>query len=237
MSATAAAGAGPQALDVWATLAARLGANPALHVAVCLPEQPDLPFGFEPWIDRQLAARRTTLQGLPTALVADPLGSRVVAFHPVGFPGRPSRVESTVVIVDDAWALIGSSSLSRRGMSFDGGADVVLVDQDLVDGRSPTIAAFRRALQADRLGISPVATSSGLPASGFIRLADGVEAFHQVREVLRAGGLGRIRRLTPAEPVGRPPSPGALDAVDPDGETVDLPSLLALLALAGSAAA
>lgn len=235
---TAAPGAtDPFAVDLFSVLANRLNANPALHVAVCCPQQPDFPFGFNPFTDYESAERRTSLLGLPTASVADPVGSRVLAFHPIGFPGRPSRVESTVVIVDDVWALIGSSTMRRRGLAFDGGADIVLTDLEVSEGRSAAIATLRRTLQADRLGIPVPGAPPMLPSSAFVRLADGVEAFHQIREVLRGGGLGRIARLAPAEPAGRPASPGPIDAVNPDGETVNLPVLLALLVLAGAASA
>jgi hypothetical protein len=46
----------------------------------------------------------------------------------MGFPGRTSRLESTVVIVDDVWTMVGSSTLRRRGLSFDGGSDLVFTD-------------------------------------------------------------------------------------------------------------
>jgi len=135
------------------------------------------------------------------------------------------------------WALVGSSTLRRRGLAFDGGADIVLTERDLSEGRSRAIAAFRRTLQADRLGIPLPGAPPMLPSSGFVRLGDGVEAFHLMREVLRGGGLGRIDRLAPAEPVGPPASPRSIDAVNPDGETENLPVLRALLALASSASA
>ncbi|WP_406356310.1 hypothetical protein [Streptomyces sp. NBC_00658] len=236
---TAAAGSSDAyAADLFAVLSARLVANPALHVAICCPEQPDFPFGFNPFTDYELASRRSALLGLPTASAADPFRSRVLAFHPIGFPGRPSRLESTVVIVDDVWMLIGSSALRRRGLTFDGGSDLVVTDADLVEGRSPAIAEFRRALQADRLGVAtPPPAGPALPSSSFLRLADGAEAFHEIREVLRGGGLGRISRLAPPDPPGRPTAAGPADVVDPDSETVDLPRLLAALALAGSASA
>ena len=238
LAATAAAGAAdPFAVDLFAALTARLSANPALHVAVCCPREPDYPFGFNPFRDLEASSRHDALLALPTAALADPVASRVVAFHPVGFPGRPSRLESTVVIIDDVWALVGSSTLRRRGLTFDGGADVVCTDLALTEGRSAAIAGFRRTLQAARLGIGAPAAPPALPPSSFVRLGDGVDACHEIREMLRGGGLGRIERLAPPEPVGRPPAPGPADAVNPDGETVDLPNLLALLVLAGAASA
>ena len=34
--------------------------------------------------------------------------AQTVSFHPIGFPGRYSRIESHVVIVDDVWALVAT---------------------------------------------------------------------------------------------------------------------------------
>ena len=98
-------------------------------------------------------------------------------------------------------------------------------------------AKFRRTLQADRLGVPCPATAASMPASSWVRLSDGVEAFHEIRAVLRADGLGRIARLASAEPLVRPAAPGPLDVVDPDGETVDFPRLLAELLVACAATA
>ena len=238
MAATAASGAtDPFAVDLFAALTARLNANPALHVAICLPREPDFPFGFNPWRDLEAASRHSIILGLPSAAATAPLDARVVAFHPIGFPGRPSRLESTVVIVDDAWAMVGSSTLRRRGLAFDGGADMVTTDLSLTDGRSAAIAAFRRRLQAARLGVPAPAAPPALPASSWVRLSDGVDACHEIRDMLRGGGLGRIERLAPPEPDGRPAAPGPIDVVNPDGETVDLPGLLVALVLAGAASA
>jgi hypothetical protein len=233
----------PFARDLFEVLTARMNANPALHVVICTPQEPDYPFGFEAFSDDERKRRRDAVLALPTANVSDPVGNRVVAFHPIGFPGRPSRLESTTVIVDDVWALVGSSTLRRRGLTFDGSTDLVVIGQDLVEGRSLQIAELRRALQASRLGIPvPPPTAPGgvptFPTSSFVRLADGVEAFHEIRESLRGGGQGRIARLTPAERVGGPPTPppADIDVVDPDSETYDLVQTLIDLAFAAGAA-
>jgi hypothetical protein len=238
----AAATTDPYARDLFEVLTARMNANPALHVVFCTPQVPDYPFGFNPFNDYELANRRTAVLGLPSANDANPIANRVVAFHPIGFPGRPSRLESTTVIVDDVWALIGSSTLRRRGLTFDGGSDLVFTDQNLVEGRSAVIAGLRRTLQASRLGIAvPAPVGSGVPPlapSSFIRLADGVEAFHEIREILRGGGLGKIAALTPPDPIGRPPTTPApdIDVVNADGETYDLAQTLLALAFASGAA-
>jgi hypothetical protein len=55
--------------------------------------------------------------------------------------------------------------------------------------------------------------------------------------MLRGGGLGRIERLAPPEPLGRPAAPGQANAVDPESETFDMAALLPLLVLAGAASA
>ena len=237
LGATAASPLGDFAADLWATLATRLSSTPSLHAVICCPQTPDFPLGYNEWTDFEATSRRSLVLGLPTASSPDPVGSRVVSFHPIGFPGRPSRLESTVVIVDDVWAMVGSSTFRRRGLAFDGGTDLVCTDLALTNGRSTPIANLRRALQADRLGIAPPAAPPTLPSSSWVRLGDGVEAFHQIRETLRAGGLGRISRLAPAEPVGRPPAPGPLDVVSPDGETVNVVELLTHLLLVTAATA
>lgn len=226
LGATAATPLGAFAADLWEMLATRLSSTPSLHLVACCPQVPDFPFGYNAWTDFETASRRSLLLGLPTASNTDPVGSRVVAFHPIGFPGRPSRLESTVIIVDDAWAMVGSSTFRRRGLTFDGGADLVCTDLSVNDGRSAAITDFRRTLQASRLGIAPPPPPPALPPSSWVRLSDGVSAFHQIRETLRAGGLGKIARLTPAEPIGRPPAPGPINVVSPDSETLNMLELL-----------
>lgn len=207
----------PWSVDVWQTLAMRMQANPALHVAVCVPARPEVGPGYEPFALRELHERWDLLTGLPTWHDDDPEQSRIVVFSPVGYPGRRSALETTSVVVDDVWALVGSSTLRRRGLSFDGGTDVALVDQRSVDGASPAIREFRRSLTAARLGVTP--PPAGPPLAGWAQLADGVEAFHAIRRQLRAGGFGRIEPLAP-------PSPGAATApptslTDPGGEAFD----------------
>src|SRR6266487_4452651 len=142
------------------------------------PSRPHALMGFIPFQvespAQEAADRRARILGLPA--------ERVVAFHPVGFPGRPSRLESTVVIVDDVWALVGSSTFRRRGLTFDGGSGLVFTDTDLVNGRSPAIANVRRQLMATRLGVRAAETNDfgTMPDPNFVRLSDGIEAFRVV---------------------------------------------------------
>ncbi len=105
----------------------------------------------------------------------------------------------------------------------------------------PASAVRRRATDSGRPSVpspAPPGSVAPLPSSSFVRLADGVEAFHEIREMLRGGGLGKITRLTPADPVGRPPTTPApdIDVVNPDSETYDLAQTLLVLAFAAGAA-
>jgi hypothetical protein len=215
-----AAGSDPWAVDVWAVLGARMAARPGLHVTVCCPRRPRVGPGYELFSTRELLLRQAALRALPTWSDNDPERSRIVAFHPVGYPGRPSDLETTLVVVDDQWALVGASALRRRGLTFDGASDAVLVEQRTLDGIGPRIADLRRQAMAARLGVST--PGPGIPVTalgGWIALADGVEAFHTVRQRLRAGGLGTIEPVADAGTAD--PSLPDRDLTDPDGETFD----------------
>jgi hypothetical protein len=168
---------------------------PGLHVIICTPKYPDVGPGYESFGFYEAASRKDKIDSLHP--------ERTVAFHPIGFPGRYSRLESTVVIVDDIWAMVGSSTFRRRGLTFDGGSDLVFTDTDLARGRSPAIAEFRRNLMANRLGIKIPGSPSQSRESGYVRLNDGGEAFYLIREILSTGGAGKIEPLwdgtTPGE--------------------------------------
>lgn len=227
------------AADLFAALASRINAAPGLHVMFCSPRQPDFAELYAPFGQNEAVDRRTQILALPTA-TGPGKQSRVVAFHPVGFPGRPSRLETTVVIVDDIWALVGSSTFRRRGLTFDGGTDAVLADLEIEGGVSLAIRDFRLRLLENRLGIDatgpgasslPAAASPAIPAATRVRLTDGVDAFHAIRDVLRAGGLGRIMPLwNPG--TSTPISPPSLP--NPDGEEFSLAQTLAVTTLAAN---
>jgi hypothetical protein len=220
------------AVDLWQVLAGRMSAAPGLHVMFCSPKSPDFPPAYAPFVLVEAADRRAKIVALPTAADASPAASRVLAFHPVGFPGRPSRVESTVIVIDDVWAMVGGCTFRRRGLTFDGSTDVVLTDTTLLDGASPAIRDFRRALMARWLGVGPV-PAPRMPDPTWVRLRDGVEAFHAIRSVLRAGGLGRIERLGGA--FGPAVNPPPAHVVNPDGREFDLITTLALQFIAQAA--
>lgn len=219
----------PYALNLLSKIATRLAAAPGLHVIICTPRFPDFATGYEPFSAHEALDRRQRILALPA--------ERVVAFHPIGFPGRPSRIEATTVIVDDIWGLVGSSTFRRRGLTFDGSSDVVFTDANLRHHVSPAIAAFRRRVMAARLGIPSSETNSFgiIPNPVFVQLNDGVQSFHAIRELLVAGGLGRIARLWNGKiPNVAEIEPATQDQADPEGLEFDALAALLMSALAGS---
>ncbi|MCC6511052.1 MAG: hypothetical protein IT423_18265 [Pirellulaceae bacterium] len=218
------------AVDLIAAIRARMTNAQGLHVIICTPKMPDFSPGYEPLAAYEVADRRRSILGDDTAVPPVPglPGQRTVAFHPIGFPGRPARIETTTVIVDDCYALVGSSTFRRRGLTFDGSYDLAFCDAQVESGGSPAIAAFRRAILAQRLGVTAASTDPT-----FVRLRDGVESLYAIREFLLAGGLGRIDRLWNGETPGLPMvTPAPIDQANPEGREFDLPTALALALLA-----
>jgi hypothetical protein len=146
----------------------------------------------------------------------------------MGAPGRPLVIRTTTVIVDDVWMMTGTSTPTRRGLTFDGANDVVLVDWSLDRGAGSAIRAHRKALMAAHLGVGPgtAGTSGGAPGSAvgapqadWVRLHQPVTAHEVFADVLAAGGQGKLL------PQWSGPDPNAPDATiphppevaDPDG--------------------
>ena len=201
-------------------LATQISTRPGLKVVICVPKVPDYGKGYEQYRAKEVKDRFDLVLDLPSA--------NVVTFHPVGFPGRPSRLESQVVIVDDEWAMVGSSSFRRRGLAFDGSSDLVFTDLERKDGVAPSIAAFRKTLMAARLGI----TGDGFD-SRRLMLEDVADVFHLIRDTLWDGGLGRIEPLWNGRTDGVTYAEPTLDSnlVNPDGvefQTLDASIFAAL---------
>jgi hypothetical protein len=208
-------------VDLTALLKARLAANPLLKVMICVPRQPDFAPGKPPFVRAAYRDRKAALEDL---ISADP--DRVAAFHPIGFPGRDSVGRSSIVLVDDGYALVGTSHWRRRGMTFDGGCDVAMLDRRLNDrGAGVTLSQFRQSLMAARLGI-PAATTPANASALWTRLAEPESAFDLVRDLLQQGGLGRCTPVY-AGPTDTSVIPEATDKTDPNG--LAGPGLMALL--------
>jgi hypothetical protein len=79
------------------------------------------------------------------------------------------------------WALIGSSTIRRRGLTFDGGVDLALFDNQLREGRGAAISELRRQSMAVYLGATD--PKSGGPNPTFVRLLDPHIAFAARKEL------------------------------------------------------
>ncbi len=171
----------------------RMTERPGLRVLVCMPVFFDagLPKAFQRIRDQLTRAALDRLAS-PTRQ------SRVAVFSPSAGPGRTLKLATTAVIVDDAWAMVGTTHLWRRGLSYDSSYAVTMFDDRVENGRPQEILAFRRQLCADRLGVSV----NELPDHP----ADVVAA---ARALVARGGFGRLA----AERL-RPPVPEATTADD-----------------------
>jgi hypothetical protein len=134
-------------VSLWQVLLARVNARPGLRVVLCVSSLP------APGTPQRL--REVRDQSLLDAITAarTVAGARFVVFAPGVGAGRALRLASTSVVVDDAYALTGSTHLSRRGLSWDTSLAAAVFDETLVDGRPADVLAFRNQLLADRLGI------------------------------------------------------------------------------------
>ncbi|MEM8840532.1 MAG: hypothetical protein AAGD47_02040 [Pseudomonadota bacterium] len=197
-------------IDLAQTLADRMTAMPSLRVAICLPRAGDFAPVYQGFVRQAIAARQEAI-GLLNAVDEE----RVIVFHPKGFPGRAAEIRSTTVIVDDCWSMVGASHLRRRGMTFDGAADIVSMPYALGNGYASGLAAFRRDLMARKLGLEPT-----LPADRqgefWARLAEPLSAFKVFADLLDQDGAGMITPLWPG-PDDNSVLPATHDMADPDG--------------------
>lgn len=152
-------GAPNDTIQLWQALMNRMDACRSLQVIVCVPIH--LLSGAPKALQR---VRDSLLIKACDALTAAPDRARRFArFSPAAGPGRSLRIASTTVVVDDAYALTGTTHLWRRGLSFDGSFATAVFDENLDHGRPADIAGFRRRLLAGRLGI-PLADVAEDPA-------------------------------------------------------------------------
>ena len=214
LGASAASDAPASGFDWVAALVARLAEAPDLRVILVTPKRIPFGRGYESFAQR-FHVRRTEAVAALRAAAPD----RVAVLHPVGFPGRPETVRGTVAVVDDVWAMLGASTWSRRGWTFDGAVDVAWLDRQLSDGASVAVRDLRRRAMARVFGLAPPAAGETASA-GWVRMAEPRSAFGWAREVVDRGGDGLCEPLWPGLPETELP---ALDAAiaDPDGRSFD----------------
>jgi hypothetical protein len=202
--------------DLVAGLLSRLQSQRSLRVVISLPKEPTFGRQYVSWAQQAISARSTAIASFPTTSPPGsdpPVGKRLVAFHPMGFPGRPDVIRTTTVIVDDVWCLLGTSVPRRRGFTFDGGTDVVTFDRQLAGGYSSSIRDFRRRLMAIHTGVQAPAAGE-TPTSAWVRLGQPRTAFLAIKELLDQGGRGLIEPLW-AGTTGAVAQ--SLDVADPEG--------------------
>lgn len=216
-----AAGTEAHEIDLVKVLVARLAAESELRLVVAVPKRIGFGPGYESFAQRHHVARNAAVDALKAAAP-----KRVAVYHPMGFPGRHEVIRGTTVTVDDVWMLSGSSSFSRRGLTFDGSIDVCLFDRQLREGTSASITNIRRRAMARVLGVAPPATGE-TPNANWLRTLQMRSAFELFREVVDRGGDGLMEPLWRGLPETELP---ALDAriADPDGR--GFPALLGMFA-------
>jgi hypothetical protein len=135
-------GATDDTLDLLGALIARMDDRPGLRVALCLPVHP-----MRGWPNGLIAVRdKLLIDALADLRGGSGRNARIAAFSPGAGPGRTLRLASTTLIVDDAYALTGTTHVWRRGLSFDASLAAAVFDETLDDGRPAEVRRFRRAL-------------------------------------------------------------------------------------------
>ncbi len=177
--------------DLFIELNAAMQDNNSLRVIVAVSREVDFSPTHGGYMRQATASRAAVIK-----LLGDLYPGRIAAFHPVGFPGRPVKLRTSVAIVDDVYALVGTSHYRRRGLSFDGGADIACLDDDFSEGAATGIRRFRQGTMAAKLGVVAPAPGTVAPAD-WHRLASPRGAFDLVAALLAEGGLGRIESIWP----------------------------------------
>ncbi len=176
-------------VDLLNELQNRLIEMPGLHVILSLPKR--IPFGpgYESFAQYFYQERKRIISNLQVSAPG-----RVVAFHPIGFPGRPEVIRGTVAIIDDVWALIGSSTFSRRGLTFDGSTDTVFIDKTISNGSSHAISNLRKETMARILAINSPAAGETSNAN-FVQLTNPLSSFKVFKQIVERGGDGLVEPL------------------------------------------
>ncbi len=195
--------AGGENLNLWQALLNRMAARPGLRVVLCVPSL------LAPGSPRKLQEVRdqTLLDAVGAMRAAHP--NRFALFSPGAGAGRAVRFASTSVVVDDAFALTGTTHLWRRGLTFDSSLAAAIFDERVVDGRPQDPRGFRIQLMADRLGI-PVT-----------RLPEDPAELVQAIRALDARGSARLSAM-PILPPATVPASADIDTWNADGSRTDL---------------
>jgi hypothetical protein len=197
-------------IDLVDVLANRMQSQKSLRVVICVPREGDFGPQYKGWVRQAVAARIEAVNALKAIDE-----KRVAVFHAKGFAGRQAQIRTTVVTVDDAWCMVGTSHWRRRGMTFDSGADIVSTSYGFAQGYSAAIAAFRRDLMMLKLGLDPLSPTDQASAE-FTLLNEPRPAFKLIADLLAQGGAGFISPLWEG-PQDTAVLPANANMADPDG--------------------
>lgn len=135
---------------------------------------------------------------------------------PDGGGPRSIYVHCKLMIVDDIYAVIGSSNIGRRSMTYDSELDVAVVDADVVDGVCRFARDLRRSLWGEHLNLPPSDR----------RIADPIAGVGEWERQATAG-TSRVRRHVPPSPQDEQPLRWN-QVYDPDGRCpTDVPLIAA----------
>jgi hypothetical protein len=194
---------GGENVQWWQKLVNRMSTRKGLRVVLCVPTLllPGTPKKLQEVRDQCLMDAVDAIRAVAT--------DRFALFSPGAGAGRAVRLASTTVVVDDAFALTGTTHLSRRGLSWDSSLAASVFDERVVDGRPSDVRSFRIQLMADRLGTP----ATRLPE-------DPAELVKAIRDLDTRGSerlsVTAIDRPSPTIPNGD------VDIWNPDGSATDL---------------
>ena len=133
-------------------------------------------------------------------------------------------VHAKVMVIDDAFARVASSNLSNRSMGLDSECDLAVASTDARDLGEP-IAAFRRRLLAEHLGVSVDALAAAEEEhDGLIAAIESLRGGERTLQPLDAGIPAEVDEWVPDAALldpEKPVSPQELfdQIVDPDQQT------------------
>jgi hypothetical protein len=132
-------------LHLLQVLIERMTSRPGLRVLVCLPL----------FFDANVSKAMQRIRDNETTMALNRLNAggrskRVAVFSPSAGPARTLKIATSSVIVDDAWAMVGTTHFWRRGLSYDSSYAIALCDDRMVDGRSGSAGSSVRIASASR---------------------------------------------------------------------------------------
>ena len=220
--------------DIARAFAAALRRAPRLHLIVIVPFRPD---------EKGQTAPAAIGQGAAIAMVREAGGERVQILQVENHAGRPVYVHDKLCIVDDVWAMVGSSNLNNRSWTHDSELSVAILD-DARDTRAPAdpgglgdgarrfARELRLALMREHLALghadSPDLRDPDRATDTVRRRAAALDAWH-ARGQRGPRPPGRLRRHLPSVAPDRLSArqrwlvvPGYRLFLDPDGRPLGM---------------